>query len=83
MTTEKTPADIVNELIALYPSASEFSRKIGENKTDVLRWRHGRMKLSARAVVSICRLHPQVRPHQLNPNWFPADLTFIFGEQNG
>jgi hypothetical protein len=77
--TEKTPAEVLNELIAQYPTAKEFARKINEDTTDVLRWRHGRAMMSTRAVVSVCRLHPKVKPHQLNPKWFPVDLTFKFG----
>ena len=77
--TKKTPAEVLNSLIEKYPTANNFARMINENATDVMRWRHGKAMMSARAVISICRLHPKVKPCQLNPKWFPEDLTFKFG----
>ena len=78
--TEKSPADVLNELIIeKYPTATKFARTINEDSTDVMRWRYGRSMMSTRAVVSICRLHPKIKPYQLNPKWVPEDLTFKFG----
>jgi len=56
----------------------EFSRVIGEHCADVTRWRKGKTKIKARAVISICRRFPQVRPAQLNSCIFPADLLLTF-----
>ena len=75
-----TAAEIINELISKYPTAREFARAIGEDGADIIRWRMGRSKVKGRAVIAICRLHPEIRPHDLNPEWFPADLSFFFGE---
>lgn len=76
----KKPADIINTLIPMYQSSREFARAIGEDAADVIRWRFGRCKIKARAVVNICRLHPHIKPFELNPDWFPEDLTFKFGD---
>lgn len=75
-----TPTEIINHLLTQYSSLREFARAIGEDGADVIRWRYGRSKVKSRAVVAICRLHPDIMPHDLNPEVFPADLKFIFGE---
>lgn len=79
---EKTPADFLNDLISQYPSVREFSRAIGEDASDVVKWRYSKCAIRVRAVISICRIHPNIKPHDLNPLWFPADLDFKFGDNN-
>jgi hypothetical protein len=73
------PEDVINELITRYSTSREFAHAIGEDAADIIRWRYGKCRIKARAVVNICRLHPDIQPHQLNPDWFPEDLTFTFG----
>jgi hypothetical protein len=82
MAMNKQPHDYLNEIIAKHPSLREFCRLINEDSSDVIRWRYGRNKIRARAIVAICALHPEVRPHDLNPEHFPANLRFVFGEEN-
>jgi hypothetical protein len=76
----KTPVEIINELIPLYTSMRDMGRAIGEDGSDIIRWRYGKTKIKARAVIAICRLHPEITPHQLNPDIFPADLRLTFGD---
>lgn len=80
---EKTPHDLINELIDKYPSLRNFARTIREDASDVIRWRYAKAKIHARAVISICRLHPEIIPYQLDSATFPEDLTLKFGETNG
>ena len=77
-----TPEEIVIDLIEEYDSLRDFARVIGEDPGDVVRWKYGRAKIRPRAVITICRLHPEVPPHRLCPEIFPADLTLKFGERN-
>ena len=77
----KKPHDIINDLISQYASARELARAIGEDSADVIRWRQGKSRIKARAIVTICRLHPEIKPYQLNPDHFPDDLNFVFGEK--
>lgn len=77
----KKPEDIITELIAHYQSIRKFANAIGEDSADVIRWKSGKNKIRARSIVQICRLHPDILPHMLNPNHFPADLRFIFEEK--
>lgn len=72
------PADIINELIQDYASLREFARAIGEDGSDVMRWRHDRSKVTPRAVIKICKLYPSIAPYKLNPDIFPEDLHFVF-----
>jgi hypothetical protein len=76
------PADIINDLIKRYASLREFARAIREDGSDVMRWRHERGKVRPRAVIKICELFPEYKPHDLNPEVFPAHLTLHFGEHN-
>jgi hypothetical protein len=79
---EKTPADIINDLMPQYSSQREFARAIGEDAADIIRWRYGRSKIKTRAVITLCRLHPEIKPYQLNSEWFPKDLRFVFGDES-
>lgn len=74
----KKPADIINELIQDYASLREFARAIGEDGSDVMRWRYDRSKVTPRAVIKICKLYPAIAPYELNPDVFPEDLVVIF-----
>lgn len=76
----KSPAEIIDELISHYASQREFARAIREDGSDVMRWRYGRAKITARAVIKICELHPTYLAHQLNPEVFPHNLALIFTE---
>ncbi len=76
----KKPAEILSELITQYESMREFSRAIGEDSGDVARWKTEQRKIHPRAVINICRLHPDINPYLLNPGTFPEDLRLQFGE---
>lgn len=76
----KSAAEKLNNIIDTYSSIREFSRSIGEDYSDVQRWRWGERKINPRAVVSICRLHPEIKPYDLNPYVFPDGLIFKFGK---
>ena len=69
---------VLEKLISQYPSMREFARTIREDITDVSRWKCGKKRLTTRAIVSICCLHPEVKPFQLNPDNFPRELEFVF-----
>lgn len=71
------PTKILNDLIAKYPTLREFAVAIGEEISDVSRWRKGR-KLHPRAVINICRIFPEIKPNNLLPSLYPEDLNFIF-----
>lgn len=75
-----TQTEIINKLLEQYKTSREFARVIGEDAADVIRWRYNRCKIKPRAVINICRHHPEITPHQLNPDVFPQDLRFSFGE---
>lgn len=75
-----TPPEVLLHVIKLYPSMREFAKQIGEDCADVHRWKSGKIKIKAKAIVSICRLHPNVKPYYLNPHVFPKDLKFKFGD---
>ena len=77
---EKTPSEILTEILKEYPSMRVFGKHIGEDSADVARWKTGKKKIKARAVISICRLHPKTKPYQLNPILFPKNLHFIFNK---
>lgn len=78
----KKPETIINDLISRYESLRDFSRTIQEDSSDVMRWRFGRSKVRPRAVIKICELHPEIQPHELNADIFPAHLTFKFGDKH-
>ncbi len=78
----KKPEEIINELANRHASLREFARSIGEDGTDVMNWRNGKRKVRPRAVIKICELYPEYKPHDLNPDIFPANLTLNFGEPN-
>jgi uncharacterized membrane protein YkvA (DUF1232 family) len=61
-----------------YPTMREFSRTIHEETSDVSRWKGGHKKITMRALVEICRLHPVIIPWDLRPDVFPENLEFIF-----
>lgn len=72
---------VLNSVISEYKTIREFSRAIEEDPADVFRWRAGKRKINPRAVVSIVKLHPDVKPHDLNPAIFEKGLTFKFGDK--
>ena len=74
------PMEIINKLLESYKTSREFARVIGEDAADITRWKFGRCQIKPRAVINICRHHPDLSPHDLNPDVFPADLKFNFGE---
>lgn len=63
-------------------SLREFSRLISEDAVDVTRWLKGNVKITPRAVITICRLHPEIIPNELNPYVFPEDLKFEFSKKD-
>ncbi len=82
MTKNKIAAEILGDLIAQYPSLREFARVIREDGRDIGIWRSDKRRITPRAVIKICELHPDIKPHDLNPDIFPANLTLHFGEEN-
>ena len=80
MSDNTKAVEIINTIIKQYSSFRAFARAISEDGADITRWRANKTKIKARAIVSICRLHPEITPHDLNPNIFPPDLRFVFEE---
>lgn len=72
------PHELLNSIIQKYASIREFSRAIGEDPADVFRWKAGKRAINPRAVVSIVKLYPKIKPHDLNPDIFEEGLTFNF-----
>lgn len=56
----------------------DLARLIGEDSSDISRWRANDMSIKSKAVVKICKLYPWVVPHDLNPDAFPKNLRFIY-----
>jgi DNA-binding transcriptional regulator YdaS (Cro superfamily) len=73
-----TPAEIICQLISKYGSMREFARFVAEDSTDIMRWKTGKRTITPRAVIKICRKHPEILPFELNPDVFPTDLDFNF-----
>lgn len=59
------------------PSMREFSRLIGEDSADCSKWKGGKKPITVRAVITLCRMF-ECHPHDLNPDFFPEDMDFIF-----
>lgn len=72
--------EIFNGVLNQYPTSRAFARIIGEDAADVIRWRFGRSKIRPRAVIQICKLHPEIKPYELNAEVFPKDLIFMWSE---
>jgi hypothetical protein len=73
--------DLINKLADKAPSMRAFARSIYEQVSDVSRWCAGLKHIKLRAVIEICRLYPEIRPHQLNHMIFPEDLVFTFTKE--
>jgi len=69
---------IIEEIVKKYKTARQFAAVIGVDMVDLHKWRKGTLRVSAKGVVSLCRLFPEVKPFQLNPDFFPEDLRFTF-----
>lgn len=69
---------ILNDVIKHYKSIREFARVIEEDPADIHRWKSGKRAINARAVVSIVKNHPRLKPHDLNPDVFEEGLSFKF-----
>ncbi len=67
---------LINELIANHESMRAFARVIGEDASDVMKWKNGKISIKVRAVISIARIF-DIKPHDINPI-FPSDIEFIF-----
>ena len=77
-----TAALIFRELVSYSDSKRAFARLISEDVSDVHRWCTEEKTITARAIISICRLF-NVSPHLLNPEIFPEDLNFVYRKQKG
>lgn len=73
-------AEMLNKIVGEYKSVREFCRMIDEDWANYYRWYKGARAIHPRAVIKIVRLHPDVKPYQLNPEVFPKDLHFKFKE---
>jgi hypothetical protein len=73
----KKSAKIINDLIEKHESMRDFGRKISEDPADIMRWKSGKSAVRVRAVITICRLFGY-EPHEVNPDLFPQDLSFVF-----
>lgn len=71
---------IIKSLVEHYNSMRAFSRYIAEDPADVCNWMKGKKKIQPRAIIKICRLHPEISPNSLNSEIFPEDLKFVFEE---
>ncbi len=58
-------------------SLRDFALEISECISDVSKWKSGKKHLSVRAIVKICRMF-DLNPYELNPDYFPSDLQFVF-----
>ena len=76
-----TPAEVILKLIDNAGSCRAFARQIDEDVSDIFRWKAGKMKIKARAVVRICRLYRDVKPHDLRPEWYEPDVRFVFEDK--
>lgn len=63
-------------------SIRSLAKLIGEDSSDISRWRNGFAKISVRAVVSICRLF-DVRANTLRPDIFQSDVELVFKRKDG
>ena len=77
MTQKNKSALIIEELIKKHKSAREFARTINEDISDVIRWRQGKLRVGARAAVSLAKVY-KVKPSDLRPDLFPEELEFVF-----
>lgn len=68
------------ELINQYASIRIFSRLIGEDSSDVFRWKTGKSKIRAQAVIKVCKLF-DVTPQTLRPDIFPSDMKLVFKKE--
>ncbi len=84
MTPEQTVryVKIYNSLIDKHESMRKFAIAIGEEISQVCKWRYGRKSLPTRTVITICRMYPKIQPYELNPDLFPEDLKFIFKKES-
>ncbi len=73
--------ELLNKIVAQYDSMNAFGRAIHEHTSDVSRWCAGKQAIKLRTVIEICRLHPKIKPYQLNSVLFPDDLEFIFNKK--
>ena len=71
---------ILNDLLTEYKSIREFARAISEDPADVFRWKADKRAIHPRAVISIVKLHPKIKAHDLNPDVFEKGITFNFIE---
>ena len=69
---------IIEQLIAMHDSMRAAARYIGEDSSDLQKWRYGKSYIQTRAIISICRLYPHIKPSELNPDIFPADVSLVF-----
>jgi hypothetical protein len=68
---------LVKELVDSYDSLREFARYTNQDVADIYRWKLGRTKIRAQAVVEFCRLF-DCDPNLLRPDIFPAGIKLIF-----
>lgn len=77
----KHAQETLMKLVKKYKSMRQFARLIMEDVSDVSKWKQGYKTISTRCIVSIARLHPEIRPYDLNPDWFPEDCRITFVKQ--
>ena len=77
----RIPEEVIDDLISKYGSARKFGLAIGEDSSDILRWKKTQRPVSPRAVIKICELHPEILPYELNPYVFPFNLDFKFSKE--
>ena len=80
MATKKNSkqCEIIKHLINQHDSIREFSRVINEDPAAVLGWRDGKVRISARAVISLIRNFDGITPNDLRPDIFPDDVKITF-----
>ena len=59
-------------------SYRDFCRVINEDSADMSRWMNRQKNITTRAVLSICKHYPKIKPHDLNPDLFPENLEFVW-----
>lgn len=73
--------EIINDLIAKHKTMRAFSRAISEDISDVWKWKKGQKRITPRAISSICKLYPEIKPHNLRPDIYPEGISFNFKKE--
>ncbi len=68
---------ILNKLVESDDSLRAFARDIGEDSSDVIRWKQGKIRIHPRACMTLVRMYG-VSAHDLRPDIFPENCIVKF-----